>query len=245
MSPPQKGLPLHVKESPGHCSLTLLNFLDSTYCYLELGSFACLLNVCLAFKTESFLQAGTLLSCSPQCPGHVAQGTWVFAEWTASLPVSSILSRSLSSQSSCLYLCLSPHSHFSDSVMHLISLCVCLSLSHTHVSPLPGSGTWTMGGSLGYTKRPKLSARLGTPAGLSYYPLPIPSSVLAQGSLNSQTITPRSLSDLSHTRGSKVRDVPALAVSLRPQTLTEGAPAHQASGFAGPAQGREGAVPNL
>ena len=108
MSPPQKGLPLHVKESPGHCSLTLLNFLDSTYCYLELGSFACLLNVCLAFKTESFLQAGTLLSCSPQCPGHVAQGTWVFTEWTASLPVSSILSRFLSSQSSCLYLCLSP-----------------------------------------------------------------------------------------------------------------------------------------
>ena len=151
MSPPQKGLPLHVKESPGHCSLTLLNFLDSTYCYLELGSFACLLNVCLAFKTESFLQAGTLLSCSPQCPGHVAQGTWVFTEWTASLPVSSILSRSLSSQSSCLYLCLSPHSHFSDSVMHLISLflfvSVCLSLTPMSfpclaLAPGPWEGPW-------------------------------------------------------------------------------------------------------
>lgn len=77
-----------------------------------------LLDVCLILKTGSSLQVGTLPCGSPwrPCPQHVAQGTWVRAEWMASIPVSPIPC-SLVSPSSCLYLSPSvfpsPHSHFS------------------------------------------------------------------------------------------------------------------------------------
>lgn len=47
-------LSVFLKEPPGHGFLTLLNFLDSTYDYLELHLFAYLL-VCLALKIRSFL----------------------------------------------------------------------------------------------------------------------------------------------------------------------------------------------
>lgn len=76
VSPPGRGLPCHcLKEPPGHYSLILFNFLDSIDHYLELYLFAYLFDVCLALKTRSSLQLGILLSCSPQCPYHTAQGT--------------------------------------------------------------------------------------------------------------------------------------------------------------------------
>lgn len=50
--------------------LTFLTVLITIWNYL----FAYLRGVSLTLKTWSSLQAGTLLSCSPQCPQHVAQG---------------------------------------------------------------------------------------------------------------------------------------------------------------------------
>lgn len=74
----------------------------------------------------------------------MAQGTWVFAEWMASLP-SYLFSCLPVFPPTSVSLCFSLPSvafFFLTLVSHLhVSFWVCLSLSHPHLHPLPGPGT--------------------------------------------------------------------------------------------------------
>lgn len=155
------------------------------------------------------------------------------------LPLSHVLSalssRLFVSVSFCFYL--PSFTFFPDSLLCLISMflsgSVCL--SHTpHLYALPAPSTWDTFILWAHKKAHGIS-QAGDPS----RSLPLPPGHPQLSPLTPQTLTPTSLNDLSYIYDPKIKDVPALAVSLKPQLLPEGAPSHHALDCVGPDQGRE------